>query len=51
MGYTYALSKRTNAYASYGMMKNRNGAGYTVGNNSEAGSGDRATNVGVRHSF
>lgn len=51
VGYTYALSKRTNAYASYGMMKNRNGAGYTVGNNSEAGSGDRATNVGVRHSF
>ena len=51
MGYTYELSKRTNAYASYGMMKNRNGAGYTVGNNSEAGSGDRATNVGVRHSF
>jgi len=51
VGYTYALSKRTSAYASYGMMKNRNGAGYTVGNNSEAGSGDRATNVGVRHSF
>lgn len=51
VGYTYALSRRTSAYASYGMMKNRNGAGYTVGNNSEAGSGDRATNVGVRHSF
>jgi GBP family porin len=51
VGYTYALSKRTSAYASYGMMKNRNGAGYTVGNNSDAGTGDRATNIGVRHSF
>jgi GBP family porin len=51
LGYTYALSKRTSAYASYGMMKNKNGAGYTVGNNSDAGTGDRATNIGVRHSF
>jgi GBP family porin len=51
VGYTYALSKRTSAYASYGMMKNKNGAAYTVGNNSDAGTGDRATNIGVRHSF
>ncbi|WP_036177384.1 porin [Massilia sp. 9096] len=51
LGYVYALSKRTSAYASYGMMKNKNGAAYTVGNNSDAGTGDRATNVGVRHSF
>ncbi|MFK3740839.1 porin [Massilia sp. TN1-12] len=51
VGYTYALSKRTSAYASYGMITNRNGAAYTVGNNSDAGTGDRATNIGVRHSF
>lgn len=51
LGYTYALSKRTSAYASYGMIKNKNGAAYTVGNNSDAGTGDRATNLGVRHSF
>jgi GBP family porin len=51
VGYNYALSKRTIAYASYGMISNKNGAGYTVGNNSDAGTGDRATNIGVRHTF
>ena len=30
---------------------NKNGAGYTVGNNNEAGSGDKAFNVGIRHAF
>ncbi|HEX9171414.1 MAG TPA: porin [Telluria sp.] len=51
VGYTHALSKRTLAYTSYGKISNDNGAGYTVGNNTDAGSGDSAFNVGVRHTF
>jgi general bacterial porin, GBP family len=51
LGYSYALSKRTSTYASYAKIKNKNGAVYTVGNNSNVGSGDKAFNVGVRHSF
>ena len=47
----YALSKRTTAYTSYGKIGNDNGAGYTVGNNTDVGSGDSAFNVGVRHTF
>lgn len=51
IGYLYALSKRTTLYTVYGMIDNENGAGYTVANNSESGSGDRAFNLGVRHTF
>ena len=51
VGYSYALSKRTSTYASYAKISNKNNAGYTVGNNSNAGTGDKAFNVGVRHSF
>ena len=51
LGYTYALSKRTNLYAAWASIDNKNGAPYTVGNNSETGSGDRAFNLGVRHTF
>ena len=51
IGYLYPLSKRTNLYASYGHIYNRNGAGYTVANNTESGSGSTAYNLGVRHSF
>ncbi|MCE2860168.1 MAG: porin [Oxalobacteraceae bacterium] len=51
LGYTYALSKRTNLYAAWASIDNKNGAPYTVGNNSEPGSGDRAFNLGVRHTF
>jgi len=51
LGLTYALSKRTNFYTSYGRISNDNGAGYTVGSAIEAGSGDKAFNVGVRHQF
>ncbi|MGK5018427.1 MULTISPECIES: porin [unclassified Janthinobacterium] len=51
LGYSYALSKRTSTYASYAKIKNKNGANYTVGNNSNVGTGDKAFNVGVRHSF
>ena len=51
IGYNYALSKRTSTYVAYAKIKNKNGAGYTVGNNSEAGTGDKAFNLGLRHSF
>lgn len=51
VGYIYPVSKRTNFYTAYGAIDNKNGAGYTVANNSEVGSGDRAFNLGVRHSF
>jgi general bacterial porin, GBP family len=51
VGYLHSLSKRTTAYMSYGKIKNKNGASYTVGNNAEAGTGDAAYNVGVRHTF
>jgi len=51
IGYRYMLSKRTELYAVHAHIVNRHGAGYTVGNASEAGSGDRATSVGLRHAF
>ena len=51
VGYLHPLSKRTNLYAAYGSIDNENGAGYTVANNSEAGTGDRAFNLGVRQNF
>jgi predicted porin len=51
VGYLYPLSKRTTLYTAYGMIDNKNGAGYTVANNSEPGSGDRAFNLGLRHAF
>jgi predicted porin len=51
IGYSYALSKRTSTYVAYAKIKNKNGAGYTVGNNTEAGSGDKAFNLGLKHSF
>ncbi|MGV7208592.1 porin [Oxalobacteraceae bacterium A2-2] len=51
LGYSHALSKRTSTYVAYAKIKNKNGASYTVGNNTEVGSGDKAFNVGVKHSF
>jgi predicted porin len=51
IGYLHSLSKRTGVYVAYAKIKNKNGAGYTVGNNNEAGSGDKAFNAGVRHAF
>ena len=58
IGYTYALSKRSNLYTSYARMNNtkQNTAGnaggfFTVGNASDGGSGDRSFNVGIRHIF
>jgi GBP family porin len=51
VGLSYALSKRTAVYTSYAKIKNLRGAGYTVGNNTDVGSGDVAYNAGVRHTF
>jgi predicted porin len=51
IGYRYSLSKRTDVYAAYASINNKNGAGYTVGSAIEAGSGDKAFNLGVRHTF
>ena len=51
IGYTYALSKRTSTYVAYAKIKNKNGANYTVGNNTEVGTGDKAFNLGLKHAF
>lgn len=51
VAYLHPLSRRTSLYTAYGRINNHNGAGYTVANNSEAGSGDRAYNLGLRHAF
>lgn len=51
LGYTYALSKRTNLYAAYGRIDNDGAAVFTVGNNSENGTSNAAFNLGVRHLF
>jgi predicted porin len=50
-GYRHYLSKRTDVYVVYAAIRNRNGAGYTVGSAIEGGSGDRAFNLGLRHAF
>lgn len=51
VGYTYSLSKRTDLYAAYGHITNSNGATFKVGNATETGSGNAATNLGIRHIF
>jgi len=51
VGYNYPLSKRTSLYAAYAHIDNKNGAGYTVNNNAEAGSGNTGTNIGLLHTF
>jgi predicted porin len=51
IAYDYVLSKRSTLYTSYGAVSNQNGAAYTAGNNSEAGTGNRQFNMGMRHAF
>lgn len=51
LGYTHSLSRRTNLYTSFARISNDPGAAYSVGNASEAGSGDKAFNIGIRHKF
>lgn len=49
VAYTYALSKRTNLYASYIKIDNKNTLVYTT--KAGDGSGDKEFNVGIRHKF
>lgn len=51
IGYVYSLSRRTDLYTAYGHIVNRDGAAYTVGNATDAGSGTTGINLGVRHVF
>ncbi|WP_136418790.1 MULTISPECIES: porin [Oxalobacteraceae] len=57
LGYTYALSKRTNIYTSYAHIKNDSGAAFVVGDASSGGNAVAAGNnsnafaVGIRHKF
>jgi predicted porin len=51
VGYLYPLSKRTSVYTAYARIKNDNGAVFTVGNATAAGTGDKAFNLGVVHNF
>ncbi len=51
IGYTHALSRRTNLYSSYSRLRNDNGAPFTVGNAVESGSGTRGLALGMYHKF
>lgn len=51
LGYRYALSTRTDLYASFAKISNKNGAAYTVGSAIEAGSGNKAVSLGICHAF
>ncbi len=51
LGLSHALSKRTSVYTAYAKISNRRGAGYTAGNNTDIGSGDKAWNAGIRLTF
>jgi predicted porin len=51
LGLTYAMSKRTNFYTSFGRVSNDRDTIYTAGNATERGIGDKQFNVGVRHIF
>lgn len=55
IAYTYNLSKRTLLYTAYARINNNAAPGrpgfYTVGNASSVGSGDKAFNLGIRHTF
>ena len=50
-GYRHYLSKRTDLYGVYAYIRNKNGAGYTVGSAIEGGTGNRGVNLGIRHVF
>jgi predicted porin len=51
IGYSHAVSKRTNFYTSFAKIINSNGAAFTVGNATDPGTGDKAFNIGIRHIF
>lgn len=51
VGLSHALSRRTSRYTAGARIRNKHGAGYTMGNKIDAGSGDSVFNLGVRHLF
>jgi predicted porin len=51
IGYVYKLSKRSELYAAYGHIGNEQGAQFKVGNGTDAGSGNSAANLGIKHVF
>ncbi len=51
VGYTYALSKRTDIYTSYSYLKNDDGAILNAYSGATGGESVRLYNVGVRHLF
>ena len=51
IGATYALSKRSDLYAAYAHIDNRNGATFKVGNATTDGTGNTGVNLGIRHTF
>jgi len=51
IGYIYPLSKRTSVYTAFARINNDNGADFTVGNATAAGTGNKAFNLGVVHNF
>ncbi len=51
IGYIYPLSKRTSVYTAFARINNDNGATFTVGNATAAGTGNKAFNLGVVHNF
>ena len=51
IGYTYRLSKRSDLYAAYAVIDNRNAAAFRVGTATDRGTGERAVNLGLRHNF
>lgn len=51
IGYTYAMSKRTNLYTSYSYLKNDNRVALNAYTGATGGESVRLFNVGVRHQF
>lgn len=51
LGATYTISRRTDFYAAYSVVRLRSGPGYMAGNQVAPTSGWSAVNVGMRHSF
>jgi predicted porin len=51
IGFFHARSPRTDLYAAYASILNRHGAAFKVGNATDKGTGSKAANLGVRHSF
>lgn len=50
-GATYQLSRKTDFYTAYSLVKHRTGAGYMAMTAPDGGKGWSALNVGMRHSF